>query len=215
MRILYHFQNSPYSRRVRLALAHKGLDAELRDGREHPPFLDEARRLSPLKTLPVLVEEDGRVIGDSSAITHYLDRYYPEAPALWPSARADAHRTFEAVALADAALEAIVYTGNRFFPLHEHAAWPAIKDDMVGRVQRALDALGDRASSLGRPTVAASGWSAADIWIYCVVDWLERLPVRAETVPLARQLVSIGWRLPPSLSRWADQHRARPEIHAL
>ncbi|WP_342745423.1 glutathione S-transferase N-terminal domain-containing protein [Cystobacter ferrugineus] len=42
--------------------------------RAHPEFLEESRRLSPLKTTPVLVEEDGRVLGDSTAISHYRDR---------------------------------------------------------------------------------------------------------------------------------------------
>ena len=59
MRRLFHFPTSPFARRVRLALAHKGLTTELCDVRAHPEFLEESRRLSPLKTIPVLVEEDG------------------------------------------------------------------------------------------------------------------------------------------------------------
>ena len=31
MRTLYHFRASPFARRARLALAHKGLEVELRD----------------------------------------------------------------------------------------------------------------------------------------------------------------------------------------
>jgi hypothetical protein len=65
MRVLYHFARSPFSRRVRLALAHKGLTAELREARANPAFLEEARALSPLRTMPVLLEEDGHAIGDS------------------------------------------------------------------------------------------------------------------------------------------------------
>ncbi|HEV3191381.1 MAG TPA: glutathione S-transferase N-terminal domain-containing protein, partial [Polyangiaceae bacterium] len=71
MRILYHFTHSPFARRVRLALAHKGLDVELREGRDNPASMAEARRLVPLKTLPVLVDGD-QVLGDSTAITRWL-----------------------------------------------------------------------------------------------------------------------------------------------
>jgi len=74
MRLLFHFQTSPFARRTRLALAHKGLSFELRDVRAQPELLEQVRRLTPLKTIPVLVEEDGRVLGDSTAISHYLDR---------------------------------------------------------------------------------------------------------------------------------------------
>lgn len=44
MRTLYH------SRRVRLALAHKGLDVELRECRDDPAFAREARALAPFRT---------------------------------------------------------------------------------------------------------------------------------------------------------------------
>ena len=73
MRVLYHFARSPFSRRVRLALALKNLPVELREARETPAFRDEATRLYPVKTIPVLVDEDGTVVGDSSAIGLYLE----------------------------------------------------------------------------------------------------------------------------------------------
>jgi glutathione S-transferase len=59
-RVLYQFPLSPFSRRTRLALAHKSLSVELRDGRTSPELVDEARALVPLRTFPVLVEADGR-----------------------------------------------------------------------------------------------------------------------------------------------------------
>jgi glutathione S-transferase len=55
-RTLYHFPLSPFSRRARLALAHKGLAVELRDSRAKPEYIQEARRHTALKTIPVLVE---------------------------------------------------------------------------------------------------------------------------------------------------------------
>ena len=93
MRTLYHFQYSPFSRRTRLALAHKGLDCELREPRETPAFLEEARKLVPFRTIPVLVD-GGQAMGDSTAIVHWLDRAYASGPRLWPTGE-DAAEAFQ------------------------------------------------------------------------------------------------------------------------
>ena len=211
MRVLYHFRASPYSRRARLAIAAKKLDVELRDARENPELLEESRRRSPLKTVPVLIEDD-RVIGDSTAITHYLDRVHTEAPLLWPAGAEDAAVVFETAALVDVGLSSLIELGNRYYPLRDSPAWPAIRDEMMSRAQRALDGLGDLAASLGRTTIARSGWSAADIWLFTATAWLEALPERAKTAPIPAQLVSLGYRIPPALSRWADAHRDRADV---
>jgi glutathione S-transferase len=213
MRILYHFRFSPFSRRVRLALAHKRLDFELRDARENPAWLEEARRLVPQRTAPVLVD-DSHALGDSNAIAHWLDRAYPEAPVLWPGGE-DGYRALEIAALVDVALNTTVDTGTRYFPLHRDPAWGEVKSEMLLRVQRALDALGERASSLRRPTIAASGWSAADMWLFTLVDWFEGMPARAAGNQNVTQILSLGLRLPGALSKWAGAHRERPDVRAL
>jgi glutathione S-transferase len=69
-------------RKVRVTLAEKGLDYELR------PLLPfnvsaEYRKISPLGKIPAY-EEDGRTLCDSSVICAYLERTHPE-PALYPS----------------------------------------------------------------------------------------------------------------------------------
>jgi glutathione S-transferase len=213
MRVLYHFPTSPFARRARLALAHKGLDAELRDARTNEAFLAEARSLVPLKTIPVLVDGD-RALADSNAIVHYLDRTYAEGPALWPSGD-DAFAAFETAALVDVALSTLVDVGTRFWPLREHAAWERVKEEHVGRAQKALDALGERVGKLGRATVAKSGWAAADMWIFTATAWLEGLPARAAQSPNVAQIVSLGWTLPAALPRWAEAHRGRADVVAL
>lgn len=215
MRILYHFPTSPFARRARLALAHKGLSVELRDSRSHPDIQAEARRLSPLKTVPVLVEEDGRVIGDSTAISHYLDRAYPSAPPVWPTSPEDAFAAFELTPLVDVVQNTLADLGARYYALHSSEAWGPVKAEAMDRVQRALDALARHVSALSRPTVARSGWSAADMWLVTLEHWLATLPQRATQFAPAAQIVSLGWRLPPELSRWADQHRDRPDVRSL
>jgi glutathione S-transferase len=211
MRTLYHLRFSPFSRKVRLALAHKGLDVELKEASD-PAVREEGQRLVPVKTLPVLVD-DGRALFDSTAILHWLDRAYPRAPRLWPDEDADA--TLQVTALVDVVLDNVINLGTRYFSLREHAAWPGVKDELLGRARRAAEALGERASSLGRPTVARGGWSAADIALLTLVIWVEGWPGRVTSSPNIAQLSTLGFQLPAALSRWADAHRERPDVKAL
>ena len=213
MRTLYHYVYSPFSRRTRLALAHKGLDYELRDPRETPAFVEEARKLVPFRTIPVLVDGE-RAMGDSTAIVNWLDRAYPDAPRLWPVG-ADSADAFQIAALVDVALNGVIDAGTRYYPLRNDAAWPTVKTEMVGRAQTAANALGQRASSLGRATVSKDGWSAADIWLLTMVLWFESMPARVATAANIRQIVELGFELPRALSTWADAHRGRDDVKAL
>lgn len=81
MRILFHLPLSPFSRKVRLALGEKRIPFDLRVERvweRREEFLD----MNPAGTVPVLVEENGLVIADSTAICEYLDEAYPDTPLL-------------------------------------------------------------------------------------------------------------------------------------
>lgn len=215
MRTLYHFQYSPFSRRTRLALAHKGLDAELRECSD-PAVRQEARERVPLRTVPVLVDGT-HALGDSVAITRWLDVAYPNAPRLWPQGDADdAHLALEVATHVDHALDAIVNTGTRYYPLHGDGAWARVRDEMTTRAQLALDALAQRVATLGRTTIATSGWSAADMWLLTAVVWLRGLPGRVESSPNAKQIMHVGgWSVPPALASWAEGHAARADVRAL
>jgi glutathione S-transferase len=213
MRTLYHFTYSPYSRRTRLALAHKGLDIELREGRDDPARLDEARRLVPFRTIPVLVD-GGRAMGDSVAIAHWLDQAYPQAPRLWPGGD-DALDALQTVAVVDVALDNVVNLGTRYYALHDSPAWNEVKEEVAGRARSALDALADRVSRLERPTVCKSGWSFADMALYTLVAWFEGLPGRAAGNARITQVLGLGIAVPGALSAWARPHRQREDVRAL
>ena len=93
MRTLYHLWLSPVCRKVRIALAEKGLDFELeveRVWQRRDAFL----RLNPAGSVPVLVEPDGTALAESSAVCEYLDEVYPEPPLIGasPSVRAETRR---------------------------------------------------------------------------------------------------------------------------
>lgn len=80
---------SPYVWRIRMALAHKGLDVELK-----PLIFTEIPNLKGLdaKTVPIL-EHDGKFIDDSWNIVNYLEQTFPDKPSILggPEGRAFAH----------------------------------------------------------------------------------------------------------------------------
>lgn len=71
---------SPYCWRIRMALAHKGLDAETIPWRFTQ---NKAIAFANSKTVPVLIDGD-QTVADSWAIAEYLERSYPDRPALFP-----------------------------------------------------------------------------------------------------------------------------------
>ncbi|MBE9128175.1 MULTISPECIES: glutathione S-transferase family protein [unclassified Coleofasciculus] len=76
-RILYYHQQSNFSRKIRILLAEKNLECELREinlVNKPPEFI----QLSPIGKVPVFVDEDGTVIWDSTLIAEYLDETYPQ-----------------------------------------------------------------------------------------------------------------------------------------
>jgi glutathione S-transferase len=168
-----------------------------------------------MHTVPVLVdEEDDVVVFESTAICHYLDRKFPDPP-LWPAGMAGAE-AFQITALADAVSNILSDCGMRYHALHAHSAFPEVQASMVGRAQRALDELARRAAArpAGAP-LCGDFWSGADMAVYCLVVWLEGLPGRAANFPPAGWVAELGWSIPPPLTRWADQHRSRPDVLAL
>lgn len=211
--ILYHFSTSPFARRVRLALAHKGCSAELRDPRANPELQPELQRLSPMHTVPVLVDGP-RVIVDSTAIVHYLERKHPDPPIFPPGLTGTF--AFELAALADGAIGILADLGARYYTLHDHPSFPKVCELIGGRAQRALDTMADRVLSRGNGVpLCGDTWGWADIVVLTTVTWLEGLPIRAATQPVPKQIVGLGWKLPAALSEWADQHRSRPDVLAL
>ncbi|MSP67919.1 MAG: glutathione S-transferase family protein [Alphaproteobacteria bacterium] len=81
MLTLYHLALSPYSRKVRVALAEKGIAFTLKVEKvweRRPDFL----RLNPACQVPVLIEEEGHAIPDSGVICEYLEERFPEPSLL-------------------------------------------------------------------------------------------------------------------------------------
>jgi glutathione S-transferase len=93
MRVLFHLPLCPFSRKIRLVLAEKNLDAEVRMEpvwQRRTEFLE----LNPAAEVPVLVDETGAVIVDSAVICEYLEEVYRDRPliGLDPYDRAEIRR---------------------------------------------------------------------------------------------------------------------------
>lgn len=87
---LYYHPRSPYSHKVMIALAEKGVAFE-------PVMIrpDDERfaKLTPLKKVPLLVLDDGWKIPESTIIIEYLDTHFSTGPRLIPDDRDQARQT--------------------------------------------------------------------------------------------------------------------------
>lgn len=103
MLTLYSYFRSSASYRVRIALAWKGLSAQIVPvdlvGEGGCQFAPQFRALNPASLVPVL-EDDGRVLRQSLAIIEYLEETHPEPPLLprEPYARAQVRAAALAIA---------------------------------------------------------------------------------------------------------------------
>ncbi len=93
MRTLYHVLLSPFCRKVRIALCEKGVAFDMiaeNTSHRRPEFL----AINPAGDVPVLVDDDGAVIVDSSAICEYIEEVWPDPPLLAgsPAERAEIRR---------------------------------------------------------------------------------------------------------------------------
>ncbi|MEO5374692.1 MAG: glutathione S-transferase family protein [Alphaproteobacteria bacterium] len=84
MRTLYHVWLSPQCRKVRIILAEKRVPFDLvieRVWDRRGEFL----AINPSGEVPVLVDDDGTAVSDSSAICEYLEELHPDPPLLGPT----------------------------------------------------------------------------------------------------------------------------------
>lgn len=93
MRTLYHLWLHPFSRKVRLALAEKGLEFDLKIEKvweRRTEFL----AINPAGDVPVLIEPDGNILTDSQVIVEYIDEVYTGTSLLGtdPLQRAETRR---------------------------------------------------------------------------------------------------------------------------
>lgn len=215
---LYGALLSPFVRKVAIVLAEKGLAYEARrggPGTTDPEFL----AVSPFAKIPVL-DDDGFVLPDSTAIALYLDARYPE-PALIPAAAQARGRAiwldeFADTILAEAAIKVQMsrIVGPRFLgrPVDEDMARAG-----EAELPRALDYLESVAPEEG--WLLGTDFTLADIsvgvalraaeFVGCLGDaaarprmaaWFERLKARPAWQSVADREAALIARALPELA---------------
>jgi glutathione S-transferase len=205
MRKVHGVGASPFVRKVRVALAEKGLDYEL-----EPVFpfgvSADFRKISPLGKIPVL-QEDDYYLPDSSAILDYLETAYP-SPSLYPKDARDRGRAVFLEEYADGGISAKM-TGAIFFqrvvgprfmgqPTDEAVVKKAIDED-APQVNEYLEAQ----LAGGQQFFVNGALSIADI---AVTSQYVNLAHAGYTVDAAR------W---PNLAAYLDRMMSRPSFAGL
>ncbi len=195
---LYHFSGSPNSRRVRIFLAEKGLNArlvavDLGKGEQHS---EAYRAVNPRRVVPTLVLEDGTAIGEVPAIMRYLDEAYPANALLGTTPREKGlitmwERRVELDGFA-AVMEGIRnkvpgLKGRAIAGPYDYEQIPALVERSVLRVTNFFTDLNERLGDA--PFIAGERYSAADITGLVTLDFAAgalKLSVPAEHLALKR-----------------------------
>jgi glutathione S-transferase len=177
---LYQHPFSTYSRRVRIALIEKNIEAELvlvdMVARAHKaePYLS----LNPYGRVPTLVDGD-LVLYESTAILGYLEAKYPQAASLVPGdikqrALVDMHMKLCDLQMSRPA--GVIVFSKRFIP---EASWRL--DEMAKAGKEVLKHLAILDKELaGKDYLVAGRYTLADL---CYVPFLEFLPLIAPEPP--------------------------------
>ena len=188
---------SPYARKIRVALAEKGLPFTLE---VDIPWLPETSvpSYNPLGKVPALVADDGEVWFDSPVIAEYLDTL--AGPALLPADRLAALPVRQAEALADGITDAAVAAFLEGMRPAERQD-PASIERQLGKIHRGLAALEQRLAQ--RKGLGGEALTIADIAAGCTLGYLDF------------RFAHLGWRAAhPQLAAWADGLLARPSFTA-
>ena len=159
---------SPYTRKVRIALAEKKIEYQVSE--VSPWSADNpVHAWNPLGKVPVLVLDDGTTLFDSRVIVEYLDTVSPVSRLIpEPSRQRIAVKRWEALAdgICDAAL-AIVLEGRR--PVRQQS-----KEWLERHRMKLTIAVAELSRELGdKPWCNGEGYTLADIATGCALGYLE------------------------------------------
>ncbi|MBI4082187.1 MAG: glutathione S-transferase family protein [Candidatus Lambdaproteobacteria bacterium] len=204
MRTLYMGYISPYSRKVRVMLAEKGLECTLNespaDERLESPW---AERISPCGRVPVL-DDNGRVLFESNAILDYLLTQYPDTPRnapkpplartlVRPEQRWDDTQTLIAI-------ETMLDSGLNLLQLDRTGVRPA-QSTYLGREQRRIQRILDWLEPRATPEGFVPGvFSVLDLNFIISVQWSDFRSMGFE------------WQKRPTLAKLVAFHAKRPSI---
>ncbi len=183
---LIQMYSSPWSERVRWALAFKGVPYETQD---YQPGAgeEEVKKLTGQTQVPVLLT-DGKVIPDSTAILNWLEGYRPQ-PSLMPQSEKDRAQVTLWEELMDGVLgpqarmlvigrllrsgaSELQPAGKFFAQKYQHS--PYAEEHARVTVERVLTSLKDTLS--GRQYLVGDAFSRADLTVACMLMFLKPAP---------------------------------------
>lgn len=194
---VHHHPLSIFSRRVRIALLEKQIEAELVEvdmaakAHKSPTF----KALSPYGRVPLL--EDGEfVLAESTAILEYLEATHPEPPLLPADAK---QRALCAMHMKLCDLHLGTETGTLMFPTRflPRERWDeAAMEKARGRILNHLEVID---AQLGdREWLVDDRYSLVEVCYTPIVEFLGRVGITA----------------PPRVDRWIGRMLARPSALA-
>jgi glutathione S-transferase len=187
---------SPYARKVRIALAEKGIPFELVT--EVPwNSTTSTPKYNPLEKLPVLIREDGYSVYESRFILEYLEVKHP-TPRLLPDTADDILKARRLEVLCDGICDALVLTffERRRQPEHQSREWIARQRRKVDGGLREMERL-----LSGREWAVGNRFGLGDIAVGTVAGYIN---VRFPEIP---------WReLHPGLAAHSDRLEERPSF---
>ena len=146
LHVLLSNRNSPFARKVRLAIASLGLTDRVVEHDQkigQVTYNQTVSSANPVGQIPALSIEGGEWLHDSGVILAYLDQRYGEG-RLHRSAVVDPWVLHTLASLADAVINAaILMLRERGRPEGLH--WQAFSDAQQGKIESALNALAKRA----------------------------------------------------------------------
>jgi len=176
-------KTSPYTRKVRVALAEKKFDYELVEMSPWTPD-NPVHGFSPLGKVPVLLLDDGTHLYDSRVIVEYLDTVSPVSRLIpEPSRQRIAVRRVEALAdgICDAGLSLVLE--QRRPPEQRSDDWiRRQREKVVAGVGALSDELGDRTWFQG------DAYSLADIAAGCALGYVA---FRGEAIGWAHECTNL------------------------
>ena len=206
----YDCATAPSPRRARILLAAKGVPhTTVPVDLAHGEQMGEAfRAINPQCTVPALQLEDGRVLTDNAGIAAYLEARYSEPPLMGrtPLERAEIASwnwriEYEGLmAIAEALRNGSPAMKGRALPGPVgYEQIPELAARGLARVQQFFVTLDSHLA--GRETIAASGFSLADITAVVAVDFARVVRVKPGDQH-------------PHLRRWREAMAQRPAMAA-